>query len=177
MHKSIYAIYLPEIALAVLPEPFQPTMRVRGAVKMIVSPFSGPKERMPCIIIRSILDMLTPPRYSRYVPLDIFLLRRAPMRLIVRGGERRWVRSSKRHRGSLEVDARLLSRNHVTRLQGSGSTIWRWATSVEMATSRRHRHALVQMHANPSHSSSSSRANVPSLSPPPVPTQHRYDHA
>ena len=40
-------------------EPFQPTMRVSGAVNWMVSPFSGPKERMPCIIMRSILDMMT----------------------------------------------------------------------------------------------------------------------
>lgn len=41
----------------VLPEPFQPTMRVSGVVKTMVSPFSGPKERMPWIIMRSIFDM------------------------------------------------------------------------------------------------------------------------
>jgi hypothetical protein len=41
----------------VFPEPFQPTMSVSGVVKTIVSPFSGPKERMPWIIMRSILDM------------------------------------------------------------------------------------------------------------------------
>lgn len=29
----------------VLPEPFQPTMRVRGVLKMMVSPILGPKER------------------------------------------------------------------------------------------------------------------------------------
>jgi hypothetical protein len=43
----------------VFPEPFQPTMSVSGAVKTIVSPFSGPKERMPWIIMRSIFDMMT----------------------------------------------------------------------------------------------------------------------
>ena len=41
----------------VFPEPFQPTMRVSGVAKTMVSPFSGPKERMPWIIIRSIFDM------------------------------------------------------------------------------------------------------------------------
>ena len=42
----------------VFPEPFQPTMSVSGVVKTIVSPFSGPKERMPWIIMRSIFDMM-----------------------------------------------------------------------------------------------------------------------
>lgn len=32
-------------------------MSVSGVVKTIVSPFSGPKERMPWIIMRSIFDM------------------------------------------------------------------------------------------------------------------------
>jgi hypothetical protein len=49
---------LSDSMMVVFPEPFQPTMRVSGAVKTIVSPFSGPKERMPWIIMRSICDMV-----------------------------------------------------------------------------------------------------------------------
>ena len=45
-------------ARTVFPEPFQPTISVSGVVNTIVSPFSGPNERMPWIIIRSIFDMM-----------------------------------------------------------------------------------------------------------------------
>ena len=44
--SSPVVAYLRASMMVVLPEPFQPTIRVSGAVKMMVSPFSGPNERM-----------------------------------------------------------------------------------------------------------------------------------
>jgi hypothetical protein len=35
----------------VFPEPFQPTMRVSGALNWMVSPFSGPNERMLWLLV------------------------------------------------------------------------------------------------------------------------------
>lgn len=51
------SLYQSTIPRTVFPDPFQPTMSVSGVVKTIVSPFSGPNERMPWIIMRSIFDM------------------------------------------------------------------------------------------------------------------------